>query len=78
MEDAPEEERDAKLQKVSSDLINDFDRSLSAFLRRPDGQLRTRVRTRETTRLTSNVSVGHDRTDSPPRTFDVPSRHGPN
>lgn len=61
--DAPEDDRDIKLQKVSSDFIADFDRSLPAFLRKPDGQLRSRVRNRETARLTTNVSpvsMSHD------------------
>lgn len=55
MEDAPEDDRDIKLQKVSADFIADFDRSLGPFLRKPDGQLRSRVRMSETTRLTSTL-----------------------
>ncbi|KAH6710491.1 small nuclear ribonucleoprotein [Verticillium dahliae] len=55
MEDAPEDDRDVKLQKASSDLIADFDRSLTPFLRKPNGELRTRVRISETARLTSTV-----------------------
>ncbi|KAM0328232.1 hypothetical protein ACHAQA_005641 [Verticillium albo-atrum] len=55
MEDAPEDDRDIKLQKASSELIADFDQSLVPFLRKPDGQLRTRVRISETARLTSTL-----------------------
>ncbi|KAF3359999.1 hypothetical protein VdG1_01689 [Verticillium dahliae VDG1] len=55
MEDAPEDDRDVKLQKASSDLIADFDRSLTPFLRKPNGELRTRVRISETARLTSTL-----------------------
>ncbi|KAK0714574.1 tubulin folding cofactor D C terminal-domain-containing protein [Lasiosphaeris hirsuta] len=55
--DTPEEDLDIKLQKISSDLIVEFDRSLSPFLRREDGGgqtvVRSRVRTRETDRLIS-------------------------
>ncbi|KAK3312404.1 tubulin folding cofactor D C terminal-domain-containing protein [Apodospora peruviana] len=60
--DAPEEELDIKLQKISGDLIADFDRSLVLFLRKPDrggagGLLvvRPRVRSRETERLVSSL-----------------------
>jgi len=54
--DAPEEDSDIKLQKVSSDLIADFDRSLVPFLRKHDhasgrALVRSRVRARETDRL---------------------------
>lgn len=49
--DAPEEDLDIKLQKVSADLISDFDSSLISFLRKPSGVVRSRVRTRETERL---------------------------
>lgn len=55
MEDAPEDDKDIKLQKISGDYIADFDRSLEPFLRKPDGQLRSRVRINETTRLASSV-----------------------
>ncbi|KAM0284716.1 hypothetical protein ACHAQH_001871 [Verticillium albo-atrum] len=55
MEDAPEDDRDIKLQKASSELIADFDLSLEPFLRKPNGQLRTRVRISETARLTSTL-----------------------
>lgn len=56
--DAPEDDLDIKLQKISGDLIADFDRSLGKFLRRPqDGTVRSRVRSRETERLVSNVSI---------------------
>ncbi|TQN65144.1 Tubulin-specific chaperone D [Colletotrichum shisoi] len=54
--DAHEDDSDIKLQKVSSDLIADFSRSLPLFLRKPDGQtLRARVRISETARLTSSL-----------------------
>ncbi|KAF6842157.1 beta-tubulin cofactor d [Colletotrichum plurivorum] len=54
--DAHEDDSDVKLQKISTDLIADFSRSLPVFLRKPDGQtLRSRVRTSETQRLTSNL-----------------------
>ncbi|KAM0530761.1 hypothetical protein ACHAPS_000404 [Verticillium nonalfalfae] len=59
MEDAPEDDRDVKLQKASSDLIADFDRSLTPFLRKPNGELRTRVRISETARLTSTLLDPH-------------------
>lgn len=56
--DAHEDDSDVKLQKISTDLIADFSRSLPLFLRKPDGQtLRSRVRTSETQRLTSSVSI---------------------
>lgn len=55
--DAPEDDLDIKLQKISSDLIADFDRSLGPFLRRRDGVVRSRVRSRETERLVSGVSL---------------------
>ncbi|KAI6313921.1 hypothetical protein MCOR34_005118 [Pyricularia oryzae] len=50
--DAPEEELDIKLQKISGDLIADFDRSLRPLLRRADGTVRSQVRSREAVRLT--------------------------
>ncbi|KAK3324304.1 tubulin folding cofactor D C terminal-domain-containing protein [Cercophora scortea] len=57
--DAPEEELDIKLQKISGDLISDFDRSLRPFLRKQDGAggtlVRSRVRSRETDRLISSL-----------------------
>ncbi|KAK2011333.1 beta-tubulin cofactor d [Colletotrichum eremochloae] len=54
--DAQEDDSDIKLQRVSSDLIADFSRSLPLFLRKPDGKtLRSRVRISETTRLTSSL-----------------------
>ncbi|KAJ4294791.1 hypothetical protein N0V88_005025 [Collariella sp. IMI 366227] len=62
--DAPEEDLDIKLQKISSDLIADFDKSLPHFLRKPDGAVRSRVRTRETERLISALTRRH----SPSRT----------
>ncbi|KAK2020370.1 hypothetical protein LX32DRAFT_700122, partial [Colletotrichum zoysiae] len=53
--DAQEDDSDIKLQRVSSDLIADFSRSLPLFLRKPDGKtLRARVRVSETARLTSS------------------------
>ncbi|KAI0132151.1 beta-tubulin cofactor d [Xylariales sp. AK1849] len=53
--DASESDRDVLIQRSSGDLIADFDRSLGPFLRRPDGQIRKRVRVRETSRLVSQV-----------------------
>ncbi|KAK3307569.1 tubulin folding cofactor D C terminal-domain-containing protein [Chaetomium strumarium] len=57
--DAPEEDLDIKLQKISGDLIADFDKSLRPFLRRQDAAaaapVRSRVRTRETERLISSL-----------------------
>lgn len=58
--DAPEDELDIKLQKISGDLIADFNKSLLPFLRKQDGAgkspVRSHVRTREATRLTASVS----------------------
>ncbi|KAH9887125.1 tubulin folding cofactor D C terminal-domain-containing protein [Xylariomycetidae sp. FL2044] len=53
--DASEQDRDVLIQKYSADLIADFDRSLGPFLKKPNGQLRRRVRMRETLRLISHV-----------------------
>ncbi|RYP16998.1 hypothetical protein DL767_010092 [Monosporascus sp. MG133] len=53
--DESELDRDVVIQRYSADLVADFDRSLEPFLRKPNGQLRRRVRTRETTRLVSQV-----------------------
>ncbi|KAI1630961.1 tubulin folding cofactor D C terminal-domain-containing protein [Biscogniauxia mediterranea] len=53
--DATDQDRDIVIQKSSADLIADFDRSLGPFLRKPNGQLRRRVRVRETSRLTSQL-----------------------
>ncbi|KAK4040735.1 tubulin folding cofactor D C terminal-domain-containing protein [Parachaetomium inaequale] len=58
--DAPEDDLDIKLQKISGDLIADFDKSLLPFLRKQDGAagpgpVRSRVRTRETERLISSL-----------------------
>jgi hypothetical protein len=50
-------EQDIVIQRYSADLIADFDRSLEPFLKKPNGQLRTRVRERETSRLVSQVGV---------------------
>lgn len=55
--DAPDQDQDVLLQKFSVDLVADFDRSLVPFLKKPDGQLRRRVRMRETARLISHVSI---------------------
>ncbi len=67
--DAPEEDLDIKLQKISGDLIADLDKSLGPFLRTPKQQqqqqqqhdvkkpVRSRVRTRETERLISTVHL---------------------
>lgn len=58
--DAPEDDLDIKLQKVSGELIATFDQRLAKFLRKPDGvggsRIRSRVRVRETSYLMSNVS----------------------
>lgn len=55
--DVPEADIDIKLQKISADLLSDFDRSLPHFLWKPDGhggtRVRSRVRAKETFRLTS-------------------------
>ncbi|KAI1105810.1 tubulin folding cofactor D C terminal-domain-containing protein [Jackrogersella minutella] len=53
--DAPEQDRDVYIQKYSTDLVADFDRALKPFLTKPNGQLRRRVRNRETARLMSHV-----------------------
>ncbi|KAK4099368.1 hypothetical protein N658DRAFT_430041 [Parathielavia hyrcaniae] len=57
--DAPEEDLDIKLQRISADLIAEFDKSLGPFLRKQDGAgrsaVRSRVRTRETERLVSSL-----------------------
>ena len=53
--DASEDDLDIKLQKISGDLIGDFDRSLPRFLRKGDGFVRSRVRNREAGRLISSV-----------------------
>lgn len=49
-------ESDIFIQKHAADFIADFNRSLNPFLRKPNGQLRQRVRSRETARLISKVS----------------------
>lgn len=58
--DAPEADVDIKLQKISADLLEDFDRSLPHFLWKPDGHggtvVRSRVRAKEIFRLTNSVS----------------------
>jgi hypothetical protein len=59
--DAPEDDLDIKLQKISADLITDFDKSLLPFLRKQNASggaspVRSRVRTRETDRLISSAS----------------------
>ncbi|KAK4246532.1 tubulin folding cofactor D C terminal-domain-containing protein [Corynascus novoguineensis] len=59
--DAPEDDLDIKLQKISGDLIADFDKSLLPFLRKQNaakkgaGTVRSRVRARETERLVSSL-----------------------
>ncbi|KAK0643446.1 tubulin folding cofactor D C terminal-domain-containing protein [Cercophora newfieldiana] len=64
--DAPEEDLDIKLQKISADLITDFDQALPFFLRKPNTHThthnsngnntpRSRVRARETHRLASSL-----------------------
>jgi hypothetical protein len=62
--DAPEDDLDIKLQKISADLITDFDKSLLPFLRKQNASgggspVRSRVRTRETDRLISAASPPH-------------------
>ncbi|KAL1838315.1 hypothetical protein VTJ49DRAFT_2805 [Mycothermus thermophilus] len=61
--DASEHDLDIKLHKISGDLITDFDRSLPRFLRKNDGAgglvVRSRVRTRETDRLISQLIDPH-------------------
>jgi tubulin-specific chaperone D len=54
--DESELDRDILIQRYAADLIADFDRSLGPFLRKPNGQLRRRVREKETSRLVSQVS----------------------
>ncbi|KAI1822816.1 tubulin folding cofactor D C terminal-domain-containing protein [Xylaria intraflava] len=53
--DVADAERDVFIQKHAADFIADFDRSLGPFLRKPNGQLRRRVRVGETSRLISQV-----------------------
>lgn len=57
--DAPEADVDVELQRNAADLIAEFDKFLPAFLRKPDGnggsRVRSRVRAREVHWLTSNV-----------------------
>lgn len=61
--DAPEADIDIKLQKISADLISEFDRFLPKFLRKPDGnggsRVRSRVRARELNWVTATVSSFH-------------------
>lgn len=58
--DAPEEDLDIKLQRVSGELIAAFDKRLESFLWKADGsggsRVRSRVRARETFHLMSDVS----------------------
>lgn len=55
--DAPEEDLDIKLQRVSGELITAFDQRLEPFLRKSDGsgQVRSRVRTRDAFHLISTL-----------------------
>lgn len=57
--DAHDDEADIKLQKESADLIDDLDRALPKFLRKPDGhggyRLRSRIRVIEKHRIDSAV-----------------------
>ena len=60
--DAPEAELDIKLQKISGDLIAEFDRFLPRFLRKTDSdgrrsRVRSRLRARELNWATSHVRV---------------------
>lgn len=72
--DAPEADFDVKLQKASGDLIDEFDRFLPAFVRRPDdgagggSRVRSRVRAREVhwaTNSVSSLSLSHSFPPSP-------------
>lgn len=58
--DAPEADFDIKLQKISADLIRDFDSFLPTFLTKKDRngspKTRSRVRAREVIWATNNVS----------------------
>lgn len=58
--DAPEADFDVKLQKISADLLREFDSFLPTFLTKKDrnGTLKTRsrVRAREVNWATSNAS----------------------
>ena len=63
--DAPEDDLDIKLQKISNDLITDFDTSLVPFLRKQHGSgggtlVRSRVRSRELDRIISGVSYFYE------------------
>ena len=57
--DAPEADVDITLQKASADLISDFDRFLPTFLRKPEAngasRVRSRVRAREVHWATNTV-----------------------
>lgn len=57
--DAPEADFDIKLQKISVDLINEFDKSMPNLLCRIDAngasRVRSHVRAREVDWLTGNV-----------------------
>ena len=59
--DAPEADFDIKLQKISADLLEDFDRSLPHFLWKPDGHGGTRIRSRvllKTCATTASLQAG--------------------
>lgn len=60
--DAPEADFDIKLQKISADLIRDFDEFLPSFLTKKDRngvvKTRSRVRARELIWATSTASLG--------------------
>jgi len=53
--DAPEDDLDIKLQKISGDLIADFDRSLPLLLRKSDGAGGSRIRSKATWRETGRL-----------------------
>lgn len=59
--DVPEADYDIKLQKISTDLLTQFDETLADFLRKSDGRgsttVRSRVRSRELFGLTNNVRL---------------------
>ena len=59
--DAPEEDLDIKLQKISGDFIEAFDKALPALLRKNDGEGGTRarsmVRWRDLAKLVASVCI---------------------
>ena len=59
--DAPEEDLDIKLQKISGDLIDAFDKELPGLLRKSNGEGGTRarsmVRSRDLFRIIARVCL---------------------